>query len=611
MKVFGIGCPKTGTKTLGEALSLLGLRGVSWEPQLLEEVLAGRTEAALEHARRYEAFDDLPWCLLYRELDQAFPGSKFILTVRKDSAAWLKSFRAHAVLGHGVLLGQDGRRVKYGIPRQPVLPEGVAGYEAHNAAVLSYFRDRPGNLLSVCWERGDGWSELCGFLGLPPPRLPFPHANKASTSRTARRKALLTARRILGLPPANPAPPYRVISPVKSWDHHTKSGGYHQLTKALGAVELPRRPRSAFPGLLLRRWDDRMAGSRTHLLDYQPGDWLNELKVLGLARWRRPAVVHVPYGEEQLDLLLRRRALLPCRLTASFHLPLHLVEPKLDRSSSLFRRLDGAVVLSTSVLDLFRHYLGYSKVAYIPHGVDAAVFRPAPSRPPGREARFIVVGSNGRDFETVRLVAERCAQERLAVGFDAVILPQAFPELQGLPNVRLHSGLAESELVSLYQRADALFLPLRYAVANNSILESLACGTPVIGTDLEGVRDYVDESCGWLFPPDDPDEAFELVRALSRERGSLAAKRDSAHRRAELFSWETVAALLREAHHRLLTTGEFAHYSGKPDWESRRDRVRAEVIERAERRKAEIARQRTRILAASALFREHLAPLRP
>ena len=51
-------------------------------------------------------------------------------------------------------------------------------YEHHNEAVRAYFAGTD-RLLDVCWEEGDGWDELTGFLGLPVPDAPFPHSNPA------------------------------------------------------------------------------------------------------------------------------------------------------------------------------------------------------------------------------------------------------------------------------------------------------------------------------------------------------------------------------------------------------------------------------------------------
>jgi hypothetical protein len=44
--------------------------------------------------------------------------------------------------------------------------------------VQKYFNNQPNKLIVLDWEKGDGWIELCEFLGKPVPSLPFPHANK-------------------------------------------------------------------------------------------------------------------------------------------------------------------------------------------------------------------------------------------------------------------------------------------------------------------------------------------------------------------------------------------------------------------------------------------------
>jgi hypothetical protein len=50
-------------------------------------------------------------------------------------------------------------------------------YERRNQRIREYFEDRPEDLLVVDWEEGDGWIELCDFLDVDVPDLPFPHAN--------------------------------------------------------------------------------------------------------------------------------------------------------------------------------------------------------------------------------------------------------------------------------------------------------------------------------------------------------------------------------------------------------------------------------------------------
>ncbi|MGQ3136707.1 sulfotransferase family protein [Phenylobacterium sp.] len=174
-KVFCVGLGKTGTSTFGAAMKMLGYRHYC-RPRLLLKMGPGRDLAlARDVLERHDSFDDFPWPLVFRELDAAYPDAKFVLTVRKDSQTWLRSLVSHAQRTGANAM----KKAAYG-HRTPIGAEDahVAFYEAHNAAVIDHFSDRPGKLLTVCWEQGDGWRELCEHLGVQPPaEAPFPMAN--------------------------------------------------------------------------------------------------------------------------------------------------------------------------------------------------------------------------------------------------------------------------------------------------------------------------------------------------------------------------------------------------------------------------------------------------
>ncbi len=189
-RVFGIGFHKTGTTSLGQALERLGFR-VCHGAGPVREALGNRRmmellrrrdlEPVMQVAEGYEAFQDNPWFLLYQELDRRFPGSRFILT-RRDEGRWLDS----AVRYFGTS-DSDFRRWIYGVG-SPVgnRERFLERYRRHNREVERYFAGRPGDLLVVDWEAGDGWSELCGFLGRPVPSGTFPHANPTERKRRGR-----------------------------------------------------------------------------------------------------------------------------------------------------------------------------------------------------------------------------------------------------------------------------------------------------------------------------------------------------------------------------------------------------------------------------------------
>lgn len=172
-KVFGIGFHKTGTKSLASALRTLGYR-VTGPNGTLDPDIATRVHAmARELSAQFDAFQDNPWPIVFREMDALHPGSRFVLTVRAP-AAWIRSVVRYFgtrespmrewIYGAGSPVGNEARYLER--------------YEQHNAAVLAHFRARPDDLLVLDLTRGDGWAPLCRFLGAPIPDVPFPYLNR-------------------------------------------------------------------------------------------------------------------------------------------------------------------------------------------------------------------------------------------------------------------------------------------------------------------------------------------------------------------------------------------------------------------------------------------------
>jgi hypothetical protein len=172
-KVFGVGFHKTGTTSLATALRHLGYAVTGPVGVRDPAIVADARRIALRLAERYDAFHDNPWALLYREMDQRFPGSKFVLTLR-PTEDWIKS-----VVDHFGTESTPMREWIYGVG-SPVGHEDlyVARYEQHNNEVRQYFKGRPNDILIMSITEGDGWSVLCPFLGRHSRSGPFPHANK-------------------------------------------------------------------------------------------------------------------------------------------------------------------------------------------------------------------------------------------------------------------------------------------------------------------------------------------------------------------------------------------------------------------------------------------------
>jgi len=196
-KVFCIGFQKTGTTSLFAALTTLGYRtaAVVGRDLTAEELAAQGAQLCIDVARVFDAAQDMPWPIFFRELDAAYPGSKFILTVR-DSASWFRSIEGH----FGANPSELGAFV-YG--RDAAAPAGardryIEVYEAHEAAVRAHFATRPDDLLIMDLAAGDGWEKLCAFLGVDAPGEPFPIRNAAEERNRLTFKVRRRVNRLLG-----------------------------------------------------------------------------------------------------------------------------------------------------------------------------------------------------------------------------------------------------------------------------------------------------------------------------------------------------------------------------------------------------------------------------
>lgn len=177
-KVFSIGFHKTGTSSLGEALRQLGYSPIAnYTPELLPHIQSENWSEVENFCQQYQAFEDNPWPLIYRELDERFPGSKFVLTIR-PKAQWINSVMKH-FSGSSTKMREWIYGEGYGNPNENTKQIYIDRYTKHNQEVLSYFSTRPNDLAVMDWSRGSSWPELCRILNCPVPSSPFPHTNQA------------------------------------------------------------------------------------------------------------------------------------------------------------------------------------------------------------------------------------------------------------------------------------------------------------------------------------------------------------------------------------------------------------------------------------------------
>jgi Sulfotransferase domain len=211
VKVIGAGLPRTGTTSMKAALERLEfgpcyhMFEILTHPDHVDRWLPAGSSAPVDWDRVFEGYQstqDWPASHFWRELADAYPEAKVVLTVR-DPHRWYVSFRTLITQGPDGAMGEQppdaehpvlammerlrplldgigratfGADWRVGLGEQGVPDENlaVAAYHRHVAAVQDSL---PAERLLV-FDVRQGWEPLCDFLDVEPPAgEPFPHLN--------------------------------------------------------------------------------------------------------------------------------------------------------------------------------------------------------------------------------------------------------------------------------------------------------------------------------------------------------------------------------------------------------------------------------------------------
>lgn len=112
--------------------------------------------------------------------------------------------------------------------------------------------------------------------------------------------------------------------------------------------------------------------------------------------------------------------------------------------------------------------------------------------------------------------------------------------------------LPQTALVEEYQRADCFVLPSRFDSYGMVVAEALACGLPVIVSDMVGAKDLVREnSSGWIVPFDNVSLLEERMFWCVDHRDDLRRMRTAAREAACQASWKSYRERVMGVLHRL------------------------------------------------------------
>jgi glycosyltransferase involved in cell wall biosynthesis len=118
--------------------------------------------------------------------------------------------------------------------------------------------------------------------------------------------------------------------------------------------------------------------------------------------------------------------------------------------------------------------------------------------------------------------------------------------------------LDRSTLASVYRRSALVLLPSEREGFGLPVLEALACGTPVVASDLPALREVGGEAACYCLPDDIEAWSAAVVAALAERQDSPQrwhARRQAGIHRAAAFSWSHYSSDLLAIYERLAGPG--------------------------------------------------------
>lgn len=329
--------------------------------------------------------------------------------------------------------------------------------------------------------------------------------------------------------------------------HHAKNSGYSRLldyfpkaTTIYGKETMPYK---------LAKMISQLGSKKAGLYDSSSVMKEYELYKSLQAVIKENAIIHYLNAERDIRYNVRFNSNQKNHFCASFHKPPRILEERIKNTNYL-KKLSGAICVGNNQVEFLKDWLNIDNVQYIPHGVDTNFFMPPEKfNYDTRQKKLLFVGQHMRDFDMFNKVVSILSKEIINLQVDVILRKEYAGFVSPDKSIKVHHNINDQKLKAFYQNADALLLPLRDATACNSILEALACGLPIITSDVGGVGAYLKNTDNKLALSKEEFITETIYLLKNADRLKLLSKQSRAA--ALYFDWEIVAKQVKEFHSQL------------------------------------------------------------
>jgi len=202
------------------------------------------------------------------------------------------------------------------------------------------------------------------------------------------------------------------------------------------------------------------------------------------------------------------------------------------------------VTLNKQTLQTVREAYGYTGPARVLHnGIDDAYYaidRPPLKPNPPQTLRLLFVGRLSKQKNLLTLLKALTITNRkvqldvLGDGEERGPIEAAIAAYR-LTNVTLHGRKDRAQVMEFYKTCDALVMPSLYEAQPLALLEAMAAGIPIIGTNVIGVEDHI-RGAGIIVDPT-PEGLAEGIEQYYARYTLLQIMIDWGHTIADRFRW--------------------------------------------------------------------------
>lgn len=332
--------------------------------------------------------------------------------------------------------------------------------------------------------------------------------------------------------------------------HHSGHSGYEGFSPYVGKILKPPVNFRWLKGGLGWVIDKRLASlTRPH---YASGIFLTEGAAALHMLCHRNAIYHLLYGEVDLWLLPKFRKITGNRLVVTFHEPTPPEWLQLDKAAP---NIDAVFLVSESQRVYFERFLPTERIFVVPHGINTDFFQPAEVL--NDERICLTVGVHMRDYDTLKLAIDQVLEAGPSVRFIAVgtRLPGRNNSCFDDNRVSFLDNLSDEELLRIYRISSLAIFPFKNATASNALLEAMACGLPIVATNVGGVREYLGDEAGILCKPRDPEALANAILQLLNDTFLAKSMSQASRKRALEYDYRVIAAQMGGVYSRILESG--------------------------------------------------------